>query len=153
MRFVFLTALALIAQGQTVQSAPTPVAPSFLAVGLSCLPQSQPKCTGDLLIATPLSGKVQSVSGLDFSLVNKAVQTTPWTAAAMPLMTPWNTPIYACAGIGATTGANSGYAVTGCAIAAIPTKHGQLIIGPEWFKSSIGGTTVKIVIGWGFKLK
>ena len=141
--------LCLAAFGQ--QPAPS----SFFAVYASITESSQPRPTGGIVYATEAKTGLWSISGLDFNVVNRAVQTSTWTGAATPLITPFGSRVFLLAGVGAATvGTSSGYSVTGGALAEVPIKgKSTLLLGPTVIKSSVGATAVFFRIAWGFSVK
>ena len=108
-----------------------------------------------IVYATEAKTGLWSMSGLDFNLANRAVQTSTWTGAATPLITPFGSRVFLLAGVGAATiGTASGYSVTGGALAEVPIKgKSTLLLGPTVIKSSVGATAVFFRIAWGFSVK
>jgi hypothetical protein len=144
---LFLAGVAALGQ--------SPAPSSFFAVYASAEMASSPRPTGGIVYAISAKTGLWSISGLDFNVVNKAVQTSAWTGAATPLVTPWGTRVFLLGGVGAASvGTASGYSVTGGALAEVPLKgRSTLLLGPTVIKSSVGATSVFFRVAWGFGVK
>ena len=135
-------------------------AQSFYAAGASALPQSSPKPSGWTAIAILASSanKLYSISGTDWTVNDKKLaQNATWTGIATPAKTMSFGTLYALgAAGGATTGMNTGAALTGGVILFVPIKAGKwgaLVAGYTVVKSTIGGTQDVLKLGWGIAIK
>jgi hypothetical protein len=135
-------------------------AQSFYAAGASALPQSSPKPSGWTAVAILASSanKLYSISGTDWTLNDKKLaQAATWTGIATPAKVMSFGTLYALgAAGGATTGQNTGAAITGGAILFVPIKAGKwgaLVAGYTIVKSTIGGTQDVLKLGWGIAIK
>jgi hypothetical protein len=133
---------------------------SFYAAGASALPQTSPKPSGWTAIAVLASAqnKLYSISGTDWTINNKKLaQAATWTGIATPtkVMSFGTLYLLGAAG-GATTGTNTGAALTGGAILYMPLNGGKLgaiVAGYSIVKSTIGGSQSELKLGWGTTIK
>ncbi len=144
--------MALAAHAQSLANTKT-----FWGVGVSALAESSPKPTGWAAIAVPINTKyaIYSISETDYSTAGLhpiKVQTSVRTGFATLVKQLGPVAIYGLANAGtATTGANTGGAFAGGGVALVPLSKSKttLILGIRIIKTSIGGTTQLIEVGFG----
>lgn len=148
--------------GQAASTPPTsPVstltsATTFVAAGVTLLPQTQPHPTGWAVVATEVSTSAQiySFSETDYSLVNGKFQTSARTGLATPLRKFGGMTLYGLGDAGmVTTGVNTGAAYAGGGVLVIPSGKFDVIVGIREVHTSINGNATLIEVGFGKKLK
>lgn len=166
MKLLLLVMLGLgVAWGQsaTPPSSTSPIptitsATTFVAGGVSLLPQTSPKPTGWAVVATTISASQQiySFSETDYAVVGGKVATSARTGLAT-FLRKWGTvSIYGLADAGiATTGSATGIAYAGGGFARIPfnTTGWDVIIGVRELHTTVGRNTTVIEVGVGKKIK
>jgi hypothetical protein len=144
-------------------AAPLLQAQTLVGVYASGLASTRPEVTPGTFVAmetTVAGGQLWSITGTDYTVkLTKGVPAltvgNTWTGAAVPFKTPWGGTVYTCAGLGgAVSTTSSGYSLAWCAFSPVPIKKGKwgyLLPGVAGIHSSIGGTSLLVRFGWGFK--